>query len=180
MNRVTQTIEEIIEVEGGYVDHPLDRGGPTKYGITHTTARAFGYQGDLKELPRGLAIDIYIQRYWIEPRFDQVAWISEVVAFELLDTGINMGQTIAARFLQRALNVLNREAADYPDITVDGVIGSMTLHALKSYLLKRGKVGESVLLQMLNAQQSVRYMEIAEKNPSQEAFEFGWQRNRVQ
>jgi hypothetical protein len=32
---------------------------------------------------------------------------------------------------------------------------------------------------MLNAQQSIRYIELAEGSPSQEAFEFGWQLNRV-
>ena len=32
---------------------------------------------------------------------------------------------------------------------------------------------------MITAQQSVRYLEIAERNPSQEAFEFGWQINRA-
>jgi len=32
---------------------------------------------------------------------------------------------------------------------------------------------------MMEAQQAVRYMEIAEKNPSQEKFEYGWIANRV-
>jgi len=32
---------------------------------------------------------------------------------------------------------------------------------------------------MLNAQQSVRYIELAEANRSQEDFVYGWQFNRV-
>ena len=36
-----------------------------------------------------------------------------------------------------------------------------------------------MLLGMVTAQQSVRYLEIAERNPTQEAFEFGWQLNRA-
>ena len=30
-------IQEIIDNEGGYVNNPADRGGPTKYGITQKT-----------------------------------------------------------------------------------------------------------------------------------------------
>ena len=39
--------------------------------------------------------------------------------------------------------------------------------------------GRRVLLGMVTAQQSVRYLEIVERNPSQEVFEFGWQLNRA-
>ena len=34
---VRHIIKEIIRREGGYVNHPNDRGGPTKYGVTHKT-----------------------------------------------------------------------------------------------------------------------------------------------
>jgi len=37
--RITPLIDRIIEVEGGYVNNPNDKGGPTKYGITEATAR---------------------------------------------------------------------------------------------------------------------------------------------
>lgn len=169
----------IIEIEGDYVDHPSDRGGPTRYGITESTARAYGYTGSMKTLPRVLAVDIYIQRYWTEPQFDRVAFLSEAIARELLDTGINMGQTVGVKFLQRALNVLNKQGTYYPDVTVDGVIGSMTLFALAEFLKRRGKEGEMVLLNMMNSLQSVRYIELAEKRASQEDFMYGWQKERA-
>ena len=57
-------IAEIIEIEGGYVNHPADRGGPTKYGITEKVARAFGYQGDMRDLPKSKAFEIYDKNYW--------------------------------------------------------------------------------------------------------------------
>lgn len=41
-----QIIEGILGKEGGYVDHPSDKGGPTRWGITQTIARAHGYTGD--------------------------------------------------------------------------------------------------------------------------------------
>ena len=176
---VTDVIDALIAREGGYVDHPADRGGPTRWGITEQVARAWGYAGDMQELPRETAEAIYLERYWTGPGFNQVAARTDTIAEELLDTGVNMGPMVASRFLQRALNVLNRGASVYPDVAVDGVIGRMTLHALDRFIAARGPEGLKVLLRMLNAQQSVRYIELAEARPSQEDFEYGWQRERV-
>lgn len=173
-------LSELIRKEGEYVNHPDDRGGPTKYGVTEQVARAYGYSGDMRNLPLSVAEDIYVQRYWIDPKFDLVALMSPKIAQEMFDTGINMGQAVAVKFLQRALNVLNRQSKDYPDITVDGVLGAISLRALQDFINVRGKEGEAVLFRMLNAQQSVRYMEIAERNPNQESFQYGWQKGRVE
>lgn len=172
-------INALIEREGGYTNHPSDKGGPTMYGITEHVARAFGYQGPMQDMPRATAVQIYKDRYWFQPKFSEVNEWSSKIAEELLDTGVNMGPAVAAKFLQRALNTLNRSGKLYPDITVDGGIGNMTIASLRSFLNARGGDGEKVLLRMLNAQQSVRYMEIAEKDQSQEEFEFGWQLHRV-
>lgn len=172
-------IADLIKREGGYTNHPTDRGGPTCWGITEQVARAYGYIGEIEAMPQSVARTIYIDQYWTAPRFDQVATICPAVAEELLDTGVNMGTGAAAGFLQRALNVLNREGKLYPDIKVDGGIGKMTLAALAAYLKARGKDGETVLLRALNAQQGARYIELAEHRPSQEAFVHGWFLNRV-
>lgn len=176
---VHDTIEALIEREGGYVNHAHDRGGPTRYGITEQVARAYGYTGPMQDLPKDLARDIYHERYWTAPRFDQVSARSAVISEELLDTGVNMGPMVATRFLQRSLNVLNRDGRAWPDLAVDGVIGRMTLFALDRLLAQRGADGVAVLHSMLNALQAVRYIEIAEAKPSQEAFAFGWIRERV-
>jgi lysozyme family protein len=57
-------IEELLEREGGYVNHPNDRGGPTIYGITQAVARAHGYQGPMRSLPREEeAVAIYKRLY---------------------------------------------------------------------------------------------------------------------
>lgn len=172
-------INDLIRREGGYTNHPADRGGPTCWGITEQVARAYGYIGEIEAMPQSVARTIYLDKYWTAPRFDQVAEICPAVAEELLDTGVNMGQGTAATFLQRALNVLNREGRLYPDIAVDGGIGKMTLAALNAYLKARGKDGETVILRALNAQQGARYIELAEKRPNQEEFVHGWFLNRV-
>ena len=176
---IAQYLEALIAREGGYVNHAHDRGGPTRYGITEQVARAYGYTGPMQDLPKDLARDIYHERYWTAPKFHLVNERSPAVAEELLDTGVNMGPMVASRFLQRSLNVLNRGGAAWPDIAVDGAIGRMTLFALDQYLAQRGPAGEGVLLKALNALQAVRYVEIAEANPSQESFVYGWLRERV-
>ena len=81
----------ILEKEGGYVNHPDDKGGPTNWGITQVTARAHGYDGDMQKLTRQQALDILNADYWIAPRFDHVAEISTAIAEKLCDAGVNMG-----------------------------------------------------------------------------------------
>ncbi|MCG6641643.1 glycoside hydrolase family 108 protein [Acinetobacter baumannii] len=177
---IDQYLEELIKREGGYVNNPVDRGGATKFGITEAVARANGYKGSMRELPLDVAKAIYKKQYWTAPRFDQVNAVSSAVAEELLDTGVNCGINFAKPLLQRALNLLNNQGkAGYEDLKVDGVYGSKTLDALKIYLTKRGKEGEKVLVQVLNIMQGQRYIEICERNKSQEQFFYGWIANRI-
>jgi lysozyme family protein len=177
---VSDLIDELIEREGSYVNHPADKGGPTKFGITEAVARAHGYAGAMAELPRDEAAAIYRRRYWLRPRFDRVAARAPRVAAELFDTGANMGPAVAATFLQRALTALNRGGKDYPDLTPDGRVGLATLAALDCFLEARGKRGgETVLLRALEALQGERYLRLAEKRPANEAFLYGWLANRI-
>lgn len=172
-------IAGIVAREGGYVDHPSDRGGPTCWGITEAVARANGWTGAMRDLPRPVAEDIYRRRYWTGPGFDQVAAVSPRLAEELADTGVNMGPALAALWLQRWLTALNRGGRDYPDLVPDGRIGPVTTAALRAYLLVRGAVGERVLHAALNCSQGDRYLELAEGRPANEDFLFGWVRERV-
>ena len=175
----TDLIDAVIDREGGYVDHPADLGGPTRYGITRRVARANGYAGDLRHLPRQTATTIYRRLYWAQPGFDRIATIAPVIAAEMFDTGVNMGPPVAVGFLQRALNALNRGASDYPDIAVDSLIGRRTLAALDAFLAHRGRAGETVLLRAIEALQGERYLTLAERRPANEAFLYGWLANRI-
>lgn len=97
----------------------------------------------------------------------------------MFDTGINMGPAIATGFLQRALNALNRNGRDYADIKADRKIGPQTIDALRQFLKKRGKSGETVLLKAVEALQGERYIKLAEQRPANEAFLYGWLANRI-
>jgi lysozyme family protein len=174
-----EKIDALIGREGGYSNNAADAGGEKMWGITVAVARAFGYTGAMRDMPRAVAVQIYRGRYWLQPRFDLVDDVSPALADRLFDIGVNTGQATGVRFLQRALNVLNQNARAFPDIAVDGGIGAMTMSALKSFLAMRGADGHRVLLGMVAAQQSVYYIECAEKRPENETFEYGWQLNRA-
>jgi len=177
---IAELVDGLIEREGGFVDHPADRGGATNYGITEAVARAHGYAGPMALLPRSEAEAIYRRLYWSRPRFNQVATRSSRIAAELFDTGANMGPGVAATFLQRALTALNRNGKDYPDLVPDGRVGPLTLSALDRFLTVRGRErGETVLMRALEALQGERYLRLAEKRPANEAFLYGWLANRL-
>jgi lysozyme family protein len=176
---VDELIEEVIEREGGYVNHPADRGGATNWGITEGVARRHGYVGEMRALPKSEAVAIYKRLYWLAPRFNAIAERAPALAAELFDTGINMGTGTATAFLQRALNALNRTGSDYADITVDRQIGAATLSALDAFLKKRGRGAETVLVKAVDALQGAHYVRLAETRPSQEAFLYGWLANRI-
>jgi lysozyme family protein len=173
-------IDALIEREGGYVNHPADKGGPTRFGITEAVARAHGYAGPMRQLPRGEAAAIYKRLYWLRPRLDEIARRSPRLAAELFDTGVNMGPAVAVTFLQRALTALNRNGKDYPDLVPDGRIGEQTFGALDAFLATRSASGgERVLLRALEALQGERYLRLAERRPANEAFLYGWLANRI-
>ena len=179
MSLKKETIDNIIKIEGGYVNDSSDSGGKTKFGITIATARSYGYRGKMKNLTRSKAFNIYSTEYWDKMRLDDIERISYVIAEEIADTGVNMGVGRAGVFLQRALNVLNNRGSYYSDITVDGQIGNKTILALSLYFKKRGKKGEKVLYKILNSLQGAFYVTLSERRVKDEKFIFGWFDNRV-
>lgn len=176
---IAKLIDEVVAREGGYSNHPNDKGGPTCWGITQRVARTHGYMGDMRSFPRSQAAQIYQTLYWDRPRFADIAHISPKIAAELFDTAVNMGTSVAVGFLQRALNALNRQQRDYRDLLLDRRIGPVTIAALSAFLATRGSQGESVLLKALEALQGELYLSLAEQRPANEAFLYGWMANRI-
>ena len=89
----------------------------------------------------------------------------------MFDTGVNMGVSRAARFLQEALNVLNKNGSIYSDIVADGIMGPNTLRALEACLSYRG---DSYLYKVMNILQGNHYIDYMTKSPEQEKFAYGW------
>lgn len=170
----------IVGIEGNYSNNPNDAGGETMFGITATTARQFGYTGPMRDMPLGVAQRIYRMGWWELMRLDDVANLGGArIAFELFECGVNIRPMTAVKFLQRALNSFNQRGAHYPDVTTDGDLGGKTLSALAAFIRRRGPEGERVLLNALNAQQGVYYLERGEARPANEDFTFGWFAHRV-
>ena len=178
-NLKAKVIDEIIEIEGGYVDDPDDSGGETNFGITKKVALENGYTGDMKLMPVEVARKIYEDKYWEPLHLSAIEKMSTIVAEELADTGVNMGVARAAKFLQRSLNVLNNRGKIYPDLIVDSQLGAQSLHALGEFLSRRGLEGESVLYKMLNSLQGSFYVVLSERREKDEKYVYGWFKNRV-
>lgn len=170
-------IDQIIATEGGYVNHPDDPGGETMYGITENVARQYGYEGDMQKIPRNLAVSIYTHTYWDSLNLNNLEPISPSLAYELADTGVNVGVTRVAKWFQQCLNAFNRDQRLYNDLKVDGKIGPKTLDALKSYMRTRHV---KVLIRAVNAMQGMHYLELAQKDKKFEEFTYGWFLNRVE
>lgn len=166
-------------VEGGYSNNPNDAGGETNHGITIKAARQNGYMGPMVDLTAAQAAAIRKTVYYMKPGIYLIADLSEKVAAEVYDSGVNCGPGTAVMWFQRCLNVLGHDGADYAKITVDGVIGPKTVAALHAYLTKRGVLGETVMLRALNSLQGNLYIVLTEQDERDSAFTFGWFANRV-
>lgn len=118
MSKAAEAIERVLAHEGGYVDHPSDPGGATNYGITERVARAYGYKGHMRNLPRATAVDIYRQQYWAPVRGDELPF---AVAFQVFDAAVNHGVGNATRWLQRAVGVAE-----------DGRLGPISVGAVRA------------------------------------------------
>lgn len=175
--------DALIKVEGReFTDDPLDSGGATKFGVTEKTARAYGYDGEMRDLPEETAKQIAKSEYWDVMDLDEVEEMSPSIAHELFDTGYNAGPDRAVTYLQRALNALNRSylpVPDFDEVTADGKIGPRTLGALRGYLHKRGVDGHKVMLRVLNGLQVAGYVRLTEQRTKDERFLFGWVLHRV-
>jgi len=102
--------------EGGYVYNPKDPGGETNWGITIAVARAYGYNGAMRNLPVETAKAIYRAKYWPK-QLDDMPY---AVAFQVFDGAVNSGVSQSVKWLQRALAVKD-----------DGVIGASTMAAIQ-------------------------------------------------
>lgn len=179
-DRIKAIIDGVIAREGGFVDHPSDPGGATKFGITERVARSNGYRGHMRDLPRSTAFAIYHVQYVVAPNFDDVALIDPLVAEELIDTGVNAGTDRAAKWYQLTLNALNRREIDYRDVAPDGAVGPATLAAHKALQAKRGAaLTRRLLLRALDGWQSAHYLALAKDNSKFEDFLPGWLDHRI-
>jgi len=170
--------------EGGYVHDPDDVGGETYNGIARKYNPSWSGWLVIDQLKNeqnfpqtaydnasldACVKDFYKDKYWDVNLLDQ--YDSQKVANEMFDTGVNMGTGRAGKFLQKALNYLNKNGKLYADITEDGQVGKNTLKALSSCMSYRG---DSYIYKILNLLQGNHYLDYMSKSPTQEKYAYGW------
>jgi len=149
---------------------PGDSGGDTFCGIARNKnpdwagwplvdreVRAMRKPQDDKTLMDMVAA-FYLLQFW-NPLGCQVitSMGASLVAGELFEASVNCGKGMGSKFLQRALNELNRNGKLYPDLDPDGKVGPKTLDALAT-LLKRGE--EWLVYRCQNGEQYSYYKSI--------------------
>lgn len=165
---VKKIIEDIIAREGGYVNHPADRGGPTNYGITRRSyAEYFKCPintvtiQDISTVTPKLAEKIYLTLYYVRPK---IASLHPDIQPIMLDMAVHHGCVGAIKIMQTALTYL------YNPGKIDGIIGPATIAAAKM-------AAENHLNYFLNklVDRRIIYVEdIIINDPSQAVFEDGW------
>lgn len=165
--------------EQGYVNHQDDRGGPTCWGITQGTARYYCYSGDMRLLTKSYAVMIYKSMFYLKPGLNKVAEVDSQITRKLFDMSVIVGITYTHGIFQRALNLFNRQQKIYRDIKMDGIIGPNTIFALKSFIEFRREPGVEQMIKVLNGMEVARFFDLAEREPSQEEFFFGWISKRI-
>lgn len=113
----------ILENEGGFVNNPADRGGPTNYGISTPTLTKYLNRkttvDDVKNISMGTVAAIYRQSYWNAIKGDSIK--EQSTATYLLDMAVLMGAVSAAKLAQASLG-----------LKADGVIGPLSLAKLNA------------------------------------------------
>ncbi len=160
----------VFAFEGGYSNDRHDSGGKTKFGIIEKEARQWGYNGDMRDLTREFASNIYYKKYWTAHRLNSIASFSPEIAMEVFEMGVNMGSPRGVKAFQRSLNILNRNEKLYNNITVDGIMG---LVSIKTFM-KLPSADYPVMIKLINCIQGEYYMKFIENNETQEAFARGW------
>ena len=165
-----KSIDFLLKWEGGYVDHPNDKGGPTNRGITIPVLKVAQAQGvvkhcNIKDLTKQEAMAIYKTNYWNHHGWNELAW---AVCAACLDISVNHGPRGWALIVQRACNKLGA------GLTVDGKYGAKSKAALWSLAKKEPK---GLALAICEMKQDY-YNRIVAADESQKVFLKGWT-NRV-
>jgi lysozyme family protein len=118
----SRAINAVLEYEGGYVNNPQDKGGPTNLGVTLANFRAYvkpdGTIDDLKKLTREQAGVVFRRHYWDEVMGSSLPDGIDLCVF---DYAVNSGPSRAVKLLQTLAGT-----------AADGKIGSKTLAAVEA------------------------------------------------
>lgn len=148
---------KLLRLEGGFVNHPDDRGGITNCGITIQTYREYCGQDktikDLQNMSYGTWEKIMKDGYWDKVKGDEIdnQSLAEIIA----DWCVNSG----------AVSI--RKVQDLVGCKADGIVGPITLSLINT------ADAESLHERIWKARQQ-HYIDIVKRNPKQKVFMNGW------
>ena len=168
----TLKYEGVSSSSEGYVDHPNDRGGATKYGISYAFVKDTGDidffdmnddgiidKRDIQQLTFDKAVETYKKYFWDVFSLDDIE--ENEKAFLIFDAAVNHGVKGSAKLTQKALNDCGF------NLVIDGIYGRKTKQALQECPVEN-------FVKAFQEKRSSLYKAIVKKNPSQEVFLAGW------
>jgi len=163
---ISRMINEVLSKEGGFVNHPADKGGATNFGITQATLSRYLERvvtvEDVRALDVQTARDIYELNYYRIPRIDKLPAAIQPFVF---DCAVNHGPRRAIRFVQQVCN-----EGGFGPLTVDGLMGPRTKAVADAC---QAAMGEWMLLALIE-ERRMFYLKIVESDESQRVFLRGW------
>lgn len=148
----------VLEQEGGYSNHPADKGGATNKGIIQSEYNRYRRDKNLsirsvKDIEDKEVKEIYETQYWDKIR---AQYIKAPLGLVLFDTAVNFGVGGCIRRLQKALNlpVTGTWEQNISDVIHTCDAGKVALDICKLRMEWRNYVSQ--------------------KDPSQKAFLKGW------
>ena len=164
----SKSLPKRLKHEGGYVDDVDDRGGATKFGITHKTLAKWRGETvdaeDVKAMTVTEASAIYKARYWDEMGLNGI--VSQDLASAVMDFGVNAGPKTAIKALQRAANWV-QEGRQRGELVVDGAIGPDTSRFVNT-------TDERALRLKFFEERMRYYAAIARRRPANRKFLYAW------
>lgn len=154
--------KEVLRWEGGYNEHPNDKGGATNFGISlrfyQEKIDPMATNKTILALKKEDAQEIYKKFFWDANGYDR---LPHVVGVKMFSFAVNMGAKRANKLLQRAIRAAGKDIKD------DGIIGAKTIEAL--FLCD-----PYVVVAALKSEAAGRYRYLALADPSQKVFLTGW------
>lgn len=168
-SKFAYAMETVIRHEGGLSDHPNDKGGVTKYGISlrYLSGEKIDANGDgsinkddVIHLTRTDADKIYYKEWYIKHRYNEI--LNKYILTDIMDFSINAGATQCHKTLKRAINRIISDP-----IEVDGDFDDDTIEIVNL-------IEPVVLHEALNQEQDAFYRGLVKKKPNLGVFLNGW------
>ena len=148
---------KLLQFEGGFVNHPDDKGGVTNKGVTLSTYKAYCGQDktvkDLQNMSYGTWQNIMKDLYWDRCKADKIE--NQSLAELIADWCVNSGVSGL------------RKVQEVAGVKPDGIVGPKTLSAIN------GAEAQDLFERIWKARQQF-YINIVKKNPKQKVFMNGW------